>query len=118
MALGALFAWIWIPDLQTDPDPTKKVKALHLATLPNKDLETLARGWKYANSKVAETDPRTGQLVLTKDQKLGFQKISNLCNILYTRFIRGGYDNKGKNVSTDQEGQGGDSEYAMNQLTA
>jgi len=92
MALGAFFAWIWIPELQTGPDRAKLVKTMHWPILPNKELETLAKGWKYANSADSETDPRTGKLVPGENQKLGFQKIPNLYRKFRTRFAHGGFE--------------------------
>lgn len=74
--LGALFAWVWIPEIQTSPvDPPR---ALHLPRLPNKSLERLAKGWSYATCPDQSLDPRT-QVPRGEGQKLGFSnKFSDL----------------------------------------
>jgi hypothetical protein len=90
MFVGALLAWIWIPNLQKDPVASNK--AIHWAILPNKDLETLARGWEYANSTREEIDPMTEVSVLGEDQKLGFQKFPNLYRKLVTKYFHGGFE--------------------------
>lgn len=89
MFVGAIVAWIWIPNLQKDQIPS--TKPMRFGTLPSKDLETLAKGWKYANRTTEETDPTTRELVPAEDQKLGFQKFSNLYHKLVTKYFRGGF---------------------------
>lgn len=76
LAFGALFAWAWIPELQTAPiDPPR---ALRWPRLPNKSLEQLARGWTYANGTDSTRDPHS-QMPRGENQRLGFsKKISDL----------------------------------------
>lgn len=69
LAAGAFFAWIWIPEIQTEP--TGAAKALRVPRLPNKSLELLAKGWKYATSSDMSQDPRT-RLPRGENQRLGF----------------------------------------------
>ncbi|KAJ5389385.1 major facilitator superfamily domain-containing protein [Penicillium cataractarum] len=69
LAAGAFFAWIWIPELQTLP--TGDARALRLPRLPNKSLEWLAKGWKFANGTDQTQDPRT-RLPRGENQRLGF----------------------------------------------
>lgn len=69
LAVGAFFAWIWIPELQTPP--TGNARALRLPRLPNKSLELLAKGWKFANGTDQTRDPRT-RLPKGENQRLGF----------------------------------------------
>jgi hypothetical protein len=90
MFVGAILAWIWIPNLQKDPIPP--TKPMHWAILPSKDLETLARGWEYANSTETEIDPSTHVSVPGEDQKLGFQKFPNLYHKLVTKYFHGGFE--------------------------
>lgn len=71
MAFGALIAWVWIPELQTGPDPNAKPKAMRLPKLPNKSLERLAKGRAYATSTDTSIDPETGW-PRGENQKLGF----------------------------------------------
>lgn len=69
LAAGAFFAWIWIPEIQTEP--TGAARALRAPRLPNKSLELLAKGWKYATSTDMSQDPRT-RLPRGENQRLGF----------------------------------------------
>ncbi|KAJ5820319.1 major facilitator superfamily domain-containing protein [Penicillium riverlandense] len=71
LAIGALFAWAWIPELQTAPvDPPR---ALRWPRLPNKSLEQLAKGWTYATGTDLTQDPWT-QMPRGENQRLGFSK--------------------------------------------
>lgn len=84
LALGALFAWVWIPELQLAP--TDLARALHLPRLPNKSLERLAKGWKYANGTEPGHDSQTGW-PRGENQRLGFRK---KLSDLWGRITKGG----------------------------
>jgi hypothetical protein len=99
MALGALFAWIWIPKLQDGPDlrekrpmklhhgsDGKKERRPQIATLPSKDLERLAKGWSYATNDDTSLDRSTGK-PRGENQQLGFRK---KIGMLYGRIFHGG----------------------------
>lgn len=48
MALGAVVAWVWLPELQDDP--TGEARPESWPRLPNKSLETLAEGFSVATA--------------------------------------------------------------------
>ena len=46
MAMGAVFAWVWLPDIQLEP--IGDARELAWPILPSKTLEVLAKGTAYA----------------------------------------------------------------------
>ncbi|KAJ5908475.1 major facilitator superfamily domain-containing protein [Penicillium taxi] len=70
LAMGALFAWVWLPNLQIKPN--EPARAMRFPWLMSKSLERLGKGWKYATADSA-IDPRTN-LPKGESQKLGFSK--------------------------------------------
>ncbi|KAJ9269152.1 hypothetical protein DTO212C5_4835 [Paecilomyces variotii] len=84
LALAALFAWVWIPELQLAP--TEPPRTLHLPKLPNKSLERLAKGWQYATGNHQTYNPSTG-FQGGEDQRLGFRK---RFSDLWYRMTKGG----------------------------
>lgn len=63
MALGAITAWAWLPNVQHEPEGTRKPKAHIPPILPSKSLELLAKGRNYAVGD-PEINPVTGALVI------------------------------------------------------
>ncbi|KAH0556496.1 hypothetical protein GP486_005607 [Trichoglossum hirsutum] len=59
MALGAAFAWAWLPDVQGKPEGDPR--ELRWPTLPSKPLEILANGWTYATHP--QPDGEGGQIL-------------------------------------------------------
>jgi hypothetical protein len=77
MTLGAVFAWGWLPSLQEAPRPA--TRTCEIPTLPNKTLETLAKGRAHATGPKEYYPPghkwegrwKSGGEVLTFKGKLG-----------------------------------------------
>lgn len=96
MAFGALLAWVWIPELQEGPDPTFVPSPFlfffrKFPKLPNKGLETLARGISYARGIDTGIDPRTNE-PRGEGQRLGFsQKVPDLFNKIWNHLSNGGF---------------------------
>ncbi|KAF8855646.1 MFS general substrate transporter [Acephala macrosclerotiorum] len=104
MALGALFAWVWLPELQTGPDPNSSPKALRFPKLPNKGLETLARGYHYANGTDTRIDPATGE-PRGEAQGLGFtRKVPHLLRWIWSKLFNGGFHTQNNGRDSDDEG--------------
>jgi hypothetical protein len=93
MALGALLAWVWIPKLDDGPDPNHEAKTLRWPRLRSKGLETLARGIAYANGTDTTIDRRTG-MKNGENQRLGFCKIPDLIDFLWSKFFNHGYSSR------------------------
>jgi hypothetical protein len=107
MTLGAVFAWGWLPSLQEAPRPA--TRTCEPPTLPNRTLETLAKGRVYATGPREYYPPgdrwegrcKGGGEVLTFKGKLG--EISRRVE----RRRNGGYAPRGGG-----EGEGGVGEGA------
>lgn len=106
MALGALFAWVWLPSLQTAPEPDPEPKMMSWPTLPSKTLERLAKGYTYANITDTNNDPLTGE-PKGEDQRLGFRnKILDSVSWVYDKLFNGGFSTTNPGESSQGGGIG------------
>jgi hypothetical protein len=114
MALGALFAWVWLPELQEGPAPGFAPSSFLLffrtfPILPNKGLETLAKGFEYATSTDMSIDPATNE-PRGEGQRLGFrQKVPAAWDRVWTHVAKGGWstghNGGGSDASSEELGQ-------------
>ena len=88
MALGAVIAWVWLPDVQGKPKGVAKETTWPI--LPSKGLEDLAKGRRYAISD-------EGQIISFRDNIIAlFKRWSARRVVLDPSYGLGGIDAGGE----------------------
>lgn len=72
LVIGGVVAWIWIPELQTEPTWSDHPRLMVPPLVPSKGLEVLAKGWRYATGP-NHFDP-VSQVQTGEAQNLGFRR--------------------------------------------
>ena len=103
MLLGALFTWVWIPELQTGPDPNYVPALFAWPKYPSKGLETFARGRAYAINPDTTIDAQTG-LPRGENQRLRFaEKIPDLWDLIFSKVKKHGFSTKNNRLQSDED---------------